>query len=76
MSPLSDTDGAHGQGNSTGCGRKGYRSEFSGIDALAAEGMSCERCGGAEMIDHGFSIAGVVVRSYVVCHVCGHWIEF
>ena len=55
---------------------KGYRPGHNALDALAARNFSCGRCGDREVDYHGYSIAGIVLRSYAVCHTCGHFIEF
>lgn len=55
---------------------KGYKPVVNGLDARAVEATSCSRCGHGRMGYRGFSIAGVVNRSYALCDMCQHWFEF
>ncbi len=55
---------------------KGYRKWHNGLDARWAESTSCTRCGYARMDYRGFSIAGIVNRSFAICDMCEHWVEF
>ena len=54
---------------------EGYKSVRNGLDE-AAEALACDRCGHHRMEYRGFSIAGVVNRSYALCDICEHWLEF
>jgi hypothetical protein len=56
--------------------KKGYKLAFNAGDAAAAESTSCSHCGHARMEFRGFSIAGLVNRSYALCDMCDHWFEF
>lgn len=55
--------------------KKGYKPWFNGLDAGWAESTSCS-CGHHRMEYRGFSIAGVVNRSFAVCDMCERWLEF
>lgn len=55
---------------------KGYKPWLSGLDARWAESTSCSRCGHHRMQYRGFTIAGIVNRSFAVCDMCEHWLEF
>lgn len=55
---------------------KGYTPWRNGFDARWAESTSCTRCGHPRMDYRGFSIAGIVNRSFAVCDMCEHWLEF
>ena len=56
--------------------KKGYRPVVNGLDERAAGAITCSRCGHHRMEYRGFSIAGVVNRSYALCDMCEHWFEF
>ncbi len=55
---------------------KGYKPFLNGFDARTAESTACSRCGHHRMEYSGFTIAGMVNRSYAVCDMCEHWFEF
>ena len=55
---------------------KGYGAAFNALDALAVPELSCDDCGRGEMDYFGFTIAGIVNRSYAVCPKCRYWKEF
>jgi hypothetical protein len=55
---------------------KGYTSFLNGFDARWAESTPCCRCGHHRMEYRGFTIAGLVNRSYALCDRCEHWLEF
>lgn len=55
---------------------EGYKIVLDSPDAAFAEGTSCDRCGHHRMEYRGFSIAGIVNRSYALCDMCEHWFEF
>lgn len=55
---------------------KGYKVAFNGLEAAAIESTACSRCGHHRMEYRGFSIPGIVNRSYALCDMCEHWVEF
>lgn len=55
---------------------KGYKPWLNGLDVRWAESTSCTGCGHRRMEYRGFSIAGIVNRSFAVCDMCEHWLEF
>jgi hypothetical protein len=55
---------------------QGYEPVFNGLDEQAAARTPCGRCGNHRMEYRGFSIAGIVNRSYALCDMCEHWLEF
>lgn len=56
--------------------KKGYRPWLNAFDVRAAETTPCSHCGHHRMEYRGFTIAGVVNRSYALCDMCEHWFEF
>jgi hypothetical protein len=56
--------------------KKGYKPAHNGLDARAAESITCPRCAQRQMDYRGFTILGVVHRSYALCDMCEHWLEF
>jgi hypothetical protein len=56
--------------------KKGYKPAHNGLDARAAESITCPRCAQRQMDYRGFTILGVVHRSYALCDMCEHWFEF
>jgi len=55
---------------------EGYKIVLCGADVAAAETTSCDRCGHHRMEYRGFSIPGIVNRSFALCDMCEHWFEF
>ena len=55
---------------------QGYKPVFSGLDEQVAGRTACTRCGHHRMEYRGFTIPGIVNRSFALCDMCEHWFEF
>lgn len=55
---------------------EGYKLVVNGLVARVAETTPCDRCGHHRMEYRGFSIPGLAQRSFALCDMCEHWVEF